>query len=221
MAPVVSGTVTVNRLEIPAEARDSFRAACSSVIKKELSDAQRDLNRAVQSLTRFSAAWVLLGQIQRDDKEIELAQQSCMEAHKVDPTYIPAYLCLADLAALQENWTRTAELTRQVIELHPVRAPGAYYLNALASFYIGQMPQAEENALEALKEGGSEQKAPLHWLLAKIYEAKGDRFEEAAQLREYLKLAPHAPGAPLARKILQEIKSERTTPASTTNKPPG
>lgn len=219
MAPVVSGLVSVNRLDVPVPARDAFRDACSSVVKKEFSEAERDLNRAIKSLPKFGAAWVLLGQIQRDQKKMDQAQQSCTEAHNDDSTYLPAYLCLSDLAARQNNWARTAELTNQAMELHPVRAPGVYYLNALASFYLRQMPQAEKNALHALEEGGSKQKPPLYWLLAKIYEAKGDRAAEADQLREYLKVAPHAPDAPMVRRILQEIESKGISSNSTT-KPP-
>lgn len=221
LAPVVSGVVSVDRLNVPAPARESFRAACSSVVKKEFPYAQRELNLAVKSLPKFAAAWALLGQIQRDEKRMDQAQQSCTEARNADASYLPAYLCLADLAARQNNWARTAELSSQALALQPVRAPGAYYLNALGSFYLGQMPQAEKSALRALDEGGPEQKPPLHWLLAKIYEANGDRGAEAGQLREYLKVAPHAQDAPLARKILQEIESKGIIPSSTPAKPPG
>lgn len=221
MSPIVSGVVSVNRLDVPADAREIFSEACAAVVKKELSDAQHGLNRAVKIAPKFAPAWVLLGQIQKDAKKFDQAEQSCAQAHNADASYLPAYLCLADLAARQDGWARVMDLTSQALELHPVRSPGAYYLNALASFYLGQSAQAEKSALRALEDERSEHKPPLRWLLAKIYEAKGDRAAEAEQLREYLKTAPHAPDAPMARKILQQIESQETSPSSTSAKPPG
>jgi tetratricopeptide (TPR) repeat protein len=219
MSPVVSGVVSVDRLEVPVEARGNFSEACAAVQKKDLPEARKDLNRALKLSPKFAAAWVLLGQIQKDQGKMEQAEQSCTQAHDADASYLPAYLCLADLAARQENWTQAADLTNQALDLHPVRAPGAYYYNSLAYFYLGQTPLAEKSALRALEDERAEHKPPLHWLLAKIYEAKGDRAAEADQLRVYLKLAPHAHDSETARHILREIES-RGTSSSTTAKVP-
>jgi regulator of sirC expression with transglutaminase-like and TPR domain len=48
----------------------------------------------------------------------------------------------------------------------------------------------------------------MHFLLAKIYEQKGDRSAEAAQLQKFIELAPHSPEADAARKILNEIEAK-------------
>jgi tetratricopeptide (TPR) repeat protein len=219
MSPLVSGVVTVDRLDLPAGARENFYEACAAVESKDLSEAQHGLNAAVKSAPRFAAAWVLLGQVQRDQGKSDEAGQSCARARDADASYLAAYLCLADLAARQNKWNEAAEATNLAIGLHPLRAPGAYYYNALAYFYLGQAPLAEKSALLALGDKGLQSKAPLHWLLAKIYEARKDRASEADQLREYLKLAPHAPDAQLARRILQQIEHQAASSSATAANP--
>jgi regulator of sirC expression with transglutaminase-like and TPR domain len=57
----------------------------------------------------------------------------------------------------------------------------------------------------------------MHFLLAKIYEQKGDRAAEAAQLKKFIELAPHSPEADAGRKILSQIEEETSNPPG---KPP-
>ncbi len=218
MAPLLSAAVSVTQMGAAAPAQEAFARACRAVRKKDWPEAEQYLNRAVALYPKFAAAWVLLGQTQQDQQKAEQAARSCTQARDVDATFLPSYLCLADLAARQEKWTEVADLTNLVLASHPVRAPGAYYYNSLAYFYLKQGVLAEQSALRAIEDGGHEQKPQIHWLLAKIYEEKGDRASEAAQLRQYLKLAPHAPDASIARHILEEIKRQTPEAAATTGK---
>jgi tetratricopeptide (TPR) repeat protein len=218
-SPVVSNMVSVRRLDVPARAREAFDEACSAVQKKNLSAAQQQLNRALKAHPKFAAAWVLLGQVQEDQQQLEQAEQSCTQAQAADSNYLLSYLCLARLAAHREEWSVVAGMTDQVIALHPIRAPGAYFYNALAHFHLKQDQPAESSALRVLEDGGREQLPQVHWLLAHIYEHKGDRASEAVQLREYLKLAPHASDAAALRNILKQIDSQATDSAPSTTKP--
>lgn len=218
MNPILSATVSVNGLKIPSQARDEFVQGCEAVRKNDLGEAQKRLEHAVKVDPRFAAAWVLLGQTQHEQKKPDKAVESCTQARAADPNYLPAYLCLADLAAHQEQWRQVAELTQQAAALHPVRAPGVFYFNSLANFYLNQVAAAEISGLRAIDESSGEQKAQMHFLLAKIYEQKGDRVAEAAHLRSYVQLAPHAPDADAARHILSQIEEE-TSPASSTKTP--
>src|SRR5215472_582479 len=52
MSPVLSGTVSVGRMEIPSNARDEFNQACVAVHKNDLHEAQKHLNRAVKIYPR-------------------------------------------------------------------------------------------------------------------------------------------------------------------------
>jgi len=204
--PILSSTVSVNGMKTTDQARDDFVQACEAVRKNDLGEAQKRLEHAVKTDPQFAAAWVLLGQSEREQKKTDKAAESCTRARSADPNYLPAYLCLADVAAHQEEWKKVAEFTDQAAALHPVRAPGVFYYNSLANFYLQRLPAAESSGLRAIDESSGEQKAQMHFLLAKIYEQKGDRPAEADQLRKFVELEPHSPQADAARKILNEIE---------------
>lgn len=208
MNPIVSSTVNVKGMSVPAHAQEKFAQGCNAIRDKKLADAEHSLNEAVKVYPQFSAAWVLLGQIAADQGHNEKAVQACTTARNQDSSYLPGYLCLADIAARQQKWSDVAELTNQVLGMHPVKAPAAFYYNCLAYFYLRQFPAAEKSALNALSGVPKQGEAQIHWLLAKIYEQEGKREPEADQLREYLKLSPNAVDAPLARQVLKQIKSE-------------
>jgi predicted Zn-dependent protease len=208
MAPVFSSTVSASRMTVPTKAKKEFGQACIAVRKKKLKDAQHHLNRALGSYSKFADAWVLLGQTQEDQGDLQQAAQSCGQARAADSSYLPGYLCLADLAAREEKWDSVAQLTDQVIAMHPTKAPGAFFFNFLGHFYLKQWNPAEKSAFAAMKDGSKEQSRQVLWLLAKMYELKGDRSAEAAQLSEYVKLYPNDANASVARQILKQIETQ-------------
>lgn len=207
MAPVASNTVSASRMSVPKKAQKEFVDACVAVRKKKLKEGQKHLNSAIASYREFADAWVLLGQIQEKEGDLQQAEQSCARARTADSSYLPGYLCLADVAARQNQWAAVAQLSDQVIGMHPVKAPGAFFFSFLGHFYLKEWDPAEKSALQALKQGSKEQDRQLHWTMAKMYELKGDRTAEAAQLREYLKLYPEDPRAPVARHVLRQIEA--------------
>ena len=208
MNPLLSGTVSAKALDIPTPALEKFSQGCANARAKKFSQAEQDLMEAVKRYPRFSAAWALLGQIQEDQGQNEKAVQSCTTARDGDSSYLPSYLCLADVAAHREKWSDVAQLTDQVLGMHPVKAPSAYYYNCLANFYLKQFAAAEKSGLNALADGPKQSEAQVHWLLAKIYEQENKRDLEAGQLREYLRVAPNAADAAAVRQILKEIKPD-------------
>src|ERR1051326_2252456 len=115
--PVLSSTVSVSGMKTADHAREDFVQACEAVRKKDLGEAHKRLENAVKVDPQFAAAWVLLGQTQREQKKDDKALESCTRARSADPNYLPAYLCLADLAAHQSQWQQVAELTDQAAEI--------------------------------------------------------------------------------------------------------
>jgi tetratricopeptide (TPR) repeat protein len=194
-------------MELSTEARQQFNEGCNAVQKKKTKDAQHRLNRVVELSPKYAPAYVLLGQTNKDEGHLKEATDFCTQGRNADPSYVPAYLCLADLAARQNQWGQVADLTHQAIAMHPTRAPGAYYYSTLANVYLKQWPTAEQSALQALQDSSKTEKIELHWLLAKIYEAKNDRDSEAQQLRKYLDLNPDGKQAEMARHVLKQIES--------------
>lgn len=207
MSPLLSSTASVAGMELSSEGKDQFTSGCGAAQKKNYKEAEHRLNRVIELNPKYAAAFVLLGQIHRDQKHFKEAVQFCTQARDADPSYLPGYLCLADLAARQDQWTEVAALTDQVLQMHPTRAPGAYYYNTLANLYLKQWPSAEKSGLQALQDSSKGEKVELHWLLAKIYEEQHNREAEARQLHEYLDLAPDGQSAETAKHILKQIEA--------------
>ncbi len=208
LSPIQSSTVSVTGMEISSQAKEQFTSSCEAIQKKNLKEAKQRLDRIVGDYPKYAAAWVLLGQTSKEQGNFKQAENSCARARDADPNYLPSYLCLADLAARQDDWNKVAELTNHALGMHPVRAPGAYYYNTLAYFYLKQWPEAEHSGLLALQDSSKKEKSELHWLLAKVYEQKKDRDAEAQQLREYLALGPDGADASTVQRILKQIERQ-------------
>ncbi|MGE5325142.1 MAG: tetratricopeptide repeat protein [Actinomycetota bacterium] len=193
--------------KVPGKARKEFDKGCAATRKKSPDDAIKHLGMAVKADPSFAEAWVVLGQTQKEAGKLTDAEQSCAQGRQADANYLPAYLCLADLAARQQKWDQVADLTNHVIDAHPAKAPSAFYYNSLANFHLNQLDAAEKSGLTASEQGNDALKGQVYLLLAKIDEAKGDRAAEADHLGKFLKLAPHDPNAPAVRRVLDQIKA--------------
>ena len=110
---------------------------------------------------------MLAAQQNRDE-----AHNACSQASKVEPSYVPAYLCLADLAARDKAWDEVLKLSGRAIELDPASNPVAYEFNASANLRINNLKEAERSALRALAIDKNNIDPRVHFVLAQIYEKK-------------------------------------------------
>lgn len=191
IAGIHSPTVSVIRLEVPDKARSEHDKACSALDEKKYPEAEKHLKKAIDVYSDYTAAWVLLAQVQELEQKNSDAAESCNRALKIDSGYAPAYLCLAHLAVGERKWTQVEELTTHLLRLNPINASNAYYYNALAYFHLHQLSSAETSALRGIEDNTKDHQPRLHLLLAEIYEKKGDRSSEISELQEYLKRDPH------------------------------
>jgi len=210
VAGIHSPTVSVTRLEVPEKARHEYEKACSEVHHKKFTEAEEHLQKAIDAYSAYTAAWVLLGQVQEQQHEMYEANESCSRAMRIDDTYAPSYLCLAYLVAMQQKWNDLEEVTRHLLQLHPINASAAYYFNALAWLRLNRLSSAETSALRGVGDTEKSHQPELHLLLAQIYEMKGDRTSEISQLQEYLKRDPHGDQAAQVNTLLQKISHNGT-----------
>jgi hypothetical protein len=137
---------------------------------------------------------------------LEDARKDFETAIRADPKYLDPYLQLAALQAVAGQWPEVVATTGAALHLDPNDYPQAYYLNALANFNIRNTDAAETSAREAERLDPGRQ-FPRSWLvLGRILEVRRQFVEAAAQMREYLKLAPRAPDAAAVRARLAEIE---------------
>jgi tetratricopeptide (TPR) repeat protein len=200
-----SSTVGIADLQVPDKAQREYEDGCNAVRKNKMTESEGRFRKAVKHWPKYLAAWVVLGQVLEAQQKIQEAHDACSQALAADSNYLPAYLCLADISARSQNWDEVLRLSTRALEIDPTNDPVAYDYNAAANFSLKRLPEAEKSALRAAEMDKSNIDPRVHFLLAQIYEAKGNREGEAAQLREYLKYANDPNDVAMAKHYLAEL----------------
>jgi tetratricopeptide (TPR) repeat protein len=203
---LLRSSVTIADLKIPAKAQKEHKDGCAAVRNSKLLEAEGHLRKAVKQSPKYLAAWVVLGQVLQVQQKADEAYDACSQPLATDDNYLPAYLCLADISAHLERWNIVLQLSTRALEIDPANNAVAYDYNAAANFHLHRLPEAERSALRAAAIDKSNADPRVHFLLAQIYEAKGDRENEAAQLREYLKYASDPNDVAMVKRYLSELE---------------
>jgi tetratricopeptide (TPR) repeat protein len=190
--PGLPGTVSIASLQIPSKAQKAYADACVALKDKKLPEAEQHLRRATELYPQYVAGWVMLGQTLETRQQAAEARDACSRAATADPNYLPAYLCLAEIAGRRQEWDEVLNQTRRALELDVVNDAYAYFFSAIAYFNLNQLSEAEASALKAESIDTEHREPVLQLLLAQIYQAKNDSVDAASHLREYQKLAPDA-----------------------------
>lgn len=187
--PGMPTTASVTSLQIPSQAQKQYEVACEALKKKKLSEAERHLRKATEIYPNYVAGWVMLGQTLETLQQTAEARDVCSRAATADPNYLPAYLCLAEIAGRQKEWNEVLNLTSRALEMDAVNDAYAYFFNAIAYFNLNQLSEAEASALKAESIDTEHREPLLQLLLAQVYQAENDSASAASHLREYQKLA--------------------------------
>jgi len=208
LALMSSPTVAIEQLRRTAGARDEYQQGCTALRKKKFGDAERHLRNAVREYPKYALAWVTIGQLLATQLRIEEARKACFESSSVDPNYVPAHLCLADIAAQSHSWDQVLKLSERAIELDPSNSAVAYEYHAAANLNLHNLSAAEKSGLRALAIDREHREPRIHFVLAQIYEAKGDSFNEAVQLHDYLRYARSGPDAEMVEQVLTRLENK-------------
>lgn len=206
LSMVRSEVVAAKALAVPARAKKEYMAACAALRKNKVDSAEKHLRKAVENYPQYPLAWTTLGQLLSVEKNYEQARSACSKASTIEHSYVPAYLCLADIAAREEVWEGVLQFSSQALQLDPSTTAAAYFYNAAANLKIHRLAEAEQSALRALAIDEKNSDPREHFLLAQIYEAKGDRPREISELREYLKFARNSEDIAYVKECLARLE---------------
>jgi tetratricopeptide (TPR) repeat protein len=208
LAIVHSTLARASNLEVSPKAKKDYRSACDAVHDQKWPNAEQHLRKAVEQYPKYAAAWVTLGQVMQTRQQADEARSACTHAALVDPTYLPAHLCLADIAAHEQDWEHVLTFSQRALELNPASDPHAYFYAASAYLKLNRLVDAEKSALKAVEIDKQNLEPRAHFLLAQIYEAKGNSAQELAQLREYLKFVSDPQDAAMVKKYVADLESK-------------
>ncbi|MBU1082988.1 tetratricopeptide repeat protein [Patescibacteria group bacterium] len=93
----------------------------NSYILRNYADALNAYERAVASYPAGYVAWNNLGNVRRDALSFADAEKAYLEAIKINPNYIPAYINLADLYTI---WPQDQEGDKQKRKILPLLQKG-------------------------------------------------------------------------------------------------
>jgi len=209
-SPVISAAA----LAVPVKSKYEYFEACAALRKGKTDSAEKHLRKALQIYTRYPAAWVTLGQLLTSENHTAEARGACFEASTIEPNYVPAYLCLAEIATWGKAWSDVLQYSSRAIQLDPVTTPIPYEYNADANLKTNRLEEAERSALRAAEIDKDNKDPRVHFLLAQIYEAEGDTAGEIAQLRLYLTFANDVSNAAEIRKFLTELERSAGRPGA-------
>jgi tetratricopeptide (TPR) repeat protein len=210
LMPPLNGTrepvVDVKSLKVSGAGRREYSAACDALKDKKFDRAADHLRKAVQAEPQYSAAWVTLGQLLVAQQKVAEGRDACSHAVAASASYLAGYLCLADISGREQKWDEMLKFSNRAIELDPANDAVAYGLNAAANLNLHQLPAAEKSALKAIELDKTHNDPRIYFLLAQIYESKGEPENEAAQLRQYLKFASDPNDAAMVKAYLAELE---------------
>src|SRR5882724_13559675 len=146
-SPIVAATA----LQVPPKARKEYQEACSALNKKKTADAEKHVRKAVHEYPKYSVAWVTMGQVLAAQHRIDDARSACSQGSTANPMYVPAQLCLADIAAQAHDWSEVLKLSSHALELDPSNNAVAYEYHAAANLNLHKLREAEKSGLRAVE----------------------------------------------------------------------
>jgi TolA-binding protein len=185
-------TVGVASMQVASKARKDYSAACGELKHRRYDKAERRLRQAVNEQPKYAAAWVTLGQLLAARKDVDSGRRACSQAQSADPSYVPSYLCLADIATNSQNWDEVLDLSSRVLQIDIGKNPLAYYYNAAAKLMLRRPQDAEKSARRGLELDDEHRIPKLHYLLGLALGQTNDYGGAAEQIRTYIRLYPKA-----------------------------
>ncbi len=203
---------TVTTLKVPSKARSEYEKACSASQKKKFDEAEQHARGAVEKFQDYPAAWVMLGVVLDQQDKVQEARDACSRAAKIDAKYLPAYLCSAEFSARNKEWEPLLNLANAALRLNSGGDGYAYYYRAMAYLHLHNFVEAQRSALQAVEINEDHDYLPLYFLLAQIYDARGDKASAEAQLRQILKRRVDRQQESVAKQFLSELETEKARP---------
>lgn len=211
LAAVRSTTVSVNRLKVPSNARNEYERACDASNKNKFKEAEQHAHSAIDKLQDYSAAWVLLGVILEEEHKARDARDACSHAAAIDATYLPAYLCAAEVSVRDREWEQVLNAADLALGLKSEGDSYAYYYRATAYLHMNNPVEAKKSALQAVEIDVNHNEPSYYLLLAQIYEREGDSANAIVQLQLYLKHPVDRQQEDAAKRYLAKLVSQQST----------
>jgi len=207
---VRGASVSAIRLAVPSKARGQYEKACGALKKNKLSEAEQHFRDAIQKYPNYPAAWVMLGQVLEDQQKMTEAHDACSQSIKVDPTYLPPYLCLAGLLDREKQWNDLLTWSDRFGGMNLGGELYSNYYRGLSLLHLRKLPEAQKSIAAAIALDSEHHQPHLYFLLAQIYGEQGDVDGAAAQIEQFVKYSRSQKDKDSAKEYLAELQSQHS-----------
>jgi FimV-like protein len=205
-----STTVSVTRLKVPSNARIEYEKACDASNNNKFEEAEQHARSAIDKSQEYSAAWVMLGVILEEQHRAPEARDACSHAAAIDATYLPSYLCTAEVSARRREWEQVLNAADLALSLRSEGDPYAYYYRASAYLHMNNPVEAKKSALQAAEIDANHDEPSFNLLLAQVYERDGDSANAIVQLQQVLKHSTDRQQEDAAKRFLAKLESQQS-----------
>lgn len=197
-------TISMTTLNAPNDAKHAYEKGKKDFAADKISEAEKELEKAVKIYPDFAAAWTLLGDIHQQQKQFDRAIKEYSQALAADPRFVNPSFGLALIAMQEKRWQDAVQLTDQVAKMNSVAFPAAYFYNAVANYNLGKVDLAEVSARKFKTLDTDHRHPDVLLVLSQIDIQKNDLTGAAQEMRDYLTQAPDSPKAAEVRQWLAE-----------------
>jgi tetratricopeptide (TPR) repeat protein len=221
LSAIQVSAVSATALKISSKARGEYEKACDAFQGRKFADAEQHLRGAIAKTQDYPAAWVMLGVVLDEQHKEQEARDACTHAITISGKYLPAYLCAAEFSARNREWDQLLALADAALRLNSEKNGYGYYYQGLANFNLKDFAGAQKSALHAAEIDASHSYLPLYFLLARIYEAQGDKITASTYLRQILKLSKNPEQTEAVTKYLADLEAKSSPKNAPKPKIPG
>ena len=191
--------VSVRELSIPAKAARAYRQGAECLAKKDAAASVPHFERAIAEFSGYYEAYDAIGIADLKLWRVPEAEQAFRKSIELSGgRFAHPLLALGAILDDRKQFAEAESMTRMGLDLNPDSWTGHYYLG-LALSGLNRLKEAEENALEALRQKTNFPEARL--LLADIHIREKDYRALADDLAEYLQIAPDGPASARAKTV--------------------
>jgi tetratricopeptide (TPR) repeat protein len=203
-------TVSAARLKVPPQALREYKGACDAYANNKFDEAELHARGAIGKFQNYSAAWVLLGLSLEGEQKAQEARDACSHAASTDATYLPAYLCGAEVSSQNQAWQEVITSADQALGVQTDGVSYPYYYRAKAYLHLNNLSEAKKSALRAIEIDVDHSDPSLYFVLAQIYQREGNTADAIAQLQQLLNHNPDALQAEMAKQLLAKLQSQQS-----------
>jgi len=205
----------------PKIARKEFQKGNRAWRMNQPTEARKHLEKAVEAYPCYARALATLAEVDLAEHKPASAEAGYKRAIHCDGSYSDAFYQLARLYLMEKRPAESEAILRQALRLSP-SAWLLHYQLGIAHFAMGEYREAAKDLLSA-QSLHPDMPPDFHAKLADTYLKMTEYAKALAEIDIYLRLSPHGPYAPRAKRISAILRSRGVTdsaaPQTTASKP--